>query len=140
MYQFFLLLAGILQGLMTSFNGQLAHYFSVIEVSFFVHLTGVLLLLLYVVLIEKRRPSFHGAPRYVYIVGFLGIGMVALGSYCTAHIGAATLLSVSIAGQMVTSTLIDHFGWFHTKRIPIHRGKLPGFLLTAAGVVLILIG
>ncbi len=140
MYMFFLLLAGLLQGLMVSLNGQLALYFNSIEVSFFVHGAGAVLLLLYILLVEKKRPHFGGAPVYVYAVGFLGITMVSTSSFCTAHIGAATCTAISVAGQMVISALIDHFGWFHTKRVPFRLSRLPGFLLTVAGVLLILLG
>ena len=140
MYVFLLFIAGLLQGLMVSLNGQLSHYFNVFEVSFFVHLTGVVLVSLYAFLIEKKHPRFGGAPLYIYVVGFLGITVVASGSFCSAHIGAAASLAISVVGQMIMSACIDHFGWFHTKKVPFRLKRLPAFLLTAAGVLLIVFG
>jgi len=123
-----------------SLNGQLSNYFNVFEVSFFVHLTGVIMVSLYAFLIEKRRPKFGGAPKYVYLVGFLGITVVASGSFCSAHIGAAASLAISVVGQMIMSACIDHFGWFHMPRSPFHLKRLPAFILTGAGVLLIVFG
>lgn len=140
MYIALLFLAGLLQGMMVSLNGQLSNYFNVFEVSFFVHLMGVILISLYAFLIEKKRPHFGGAPLYVYIVGFLGITVVASGSFCSAHIGAAASLAISVIGQMIMSACIDHFGWFHTSKVPFTYKRLPAFILTAAGVLLIVFG
>lgn len=135
MYMLFLLLAGLLQGLMVSLNGQLALYFSSIEVSFFVHGAGVILLLLYMLLIEKKRPHFGGAPAYVYTVGFLGIAMISTSSFCTSHIGAATVTAGTCHGTdgdvrpCGSFRLVSHPAGVlpsqKTPRIPADDGRCP---------------
>ena len=109
LYLGFLLLAGILQGVMVSLNAQMGNYFSLFGICFFVH--GIALVLLLGYLLVKRQPlRFSGAPWYVYLVGAMGIGIVATSSWCTLHVGASAFMALSTAGQLVSSALIDRFG------------------------------
>jgi transporter family-2 protein len=53
------------------------------------------------------------------------------------RIGAATLIALVVAGQLLSSLLCDHFGWFG---VPVHTLDAPraaGALLLLAGVALI---
>ena len=73
LYLGFLLLAGILQGVMVSLNAQMGNYFSLFGICFFVH--GIALVLLLGYLLVKRQPlRFSGAPWYVYLVGAMASG------------------------------------------------------------------
>ena len=68
LYLGLLLLAGILQGVMVSLNGQMGNYFSLFGICFFVH--AIALVLLFAYLLAKRQTlRFAGAPWYVYLVG-----------------------------------------------------------------------
>ena len=75
LYLGLLLLAGILQGIMVSLNGQMGNYFSLFGICFFVH--AIALVLLFAYLLAKRQTlRFAGAPWYVYLVGVMGIAIV----------------------------------------------------------------
>ena len=55
----------------------------------------------------------------------------------THRLGAAVLSAAGILGQLSTSLLIDHYGWFG---VPVHRistTRLMGVLLLTLGVVLL---
>ena len=109
LYLGLLLLAGILQGIMVSLNGQMGNYFSLFGICFFVH--AIALVLLFAYLLAKRQTlRFAGAPWYVYLVGVMGIAIVASSSWCTLHVGASAFMALSTAGQLVSSALIDRFG------------------------------
>mgnify|MGYP000603779308 CR=1 FL=1 len=67
LYYLLLLLAGALQGVMVSLNGQLGNYYSPFAICFFVH--GIALILLLAYLLAKKTPlGFKGAPWYVYLL------------------------------------------------------------------------
>ena len=88
LYYLLLLLAGALQGVMVSLNGQLGNYYSPFAICFFVH--GIALILLLAYLLAKKTPlGFKGAPWYVYLVGALGIAIVASTSCGADHLLAA---------------------------------------------------
>ena len=138
LYLGFLLLAGILQGVMVSLNAQMGNYFSLFGICFFVH--GIALVLLLVYLLVMRRPRrFSGAPWSAYLVGAMGIGIVATSSWCTLHVGASAFMALSTAGQLVSSALIDRFGLFGMPVTRIRRRQLPGYALVLLGVILVVL-
>ena len=139
LYYLLLLLAGALQGVMVSLNGQLGKYYSPFAICFFVHGIALILLLGYL-LAKREKLDFRGAPWYVYIVGAMGIAIVASSSWCTLKVGASVMLALSTAGQLVSSQLIDQFGLFGMPVQKFQARQLPGYLLVAAGVALVVLG
>lgn len=138
LYYGLLLLAGVLQGVMVSLNAQMGNYFGLFGVCFFVH--GIaLVLLLGQLALQKQRLHFRGAPWYVYLVGAMGIAIVATSSWCTLHVGATAFMALSTAGQLVSSALIDRYGLFGMPAVRINKKQLPGYLLVAAGVLLVVL-
>jgi transporter family-2 protein len=137
LYYAILLLAGLLQGVMVSLNGQLGGYYSLFGISFFVHAVGLVLLLAYLFAIRRQKLRLRGAPWYVYFVGALGIAIVASSSWCTLKIGATAMLALSTAGQLLSSELIDQFGLFGMPVVKFSPRQLPGYVLVAGGVALV---
>ena len=136
-YLVFLILAGIFQGFMVSLNGQLGNYYSLMGVCFFVHAIAAVLLFLFITLKEKKRITFLGVPKYVYVVGFMGVTLVATTSWCTLQIGATAMLSLSVIGQMIASAIVDHFGWFNVVKKPFHWKQIPCYIMVLAGVLIV---
>lgn len=139
MYYLILLVAGLLQGGMNSLNAQLGEHFSLFGVTFFVHFIALVLLLFYLLAVKKEKLKFSGAPWYIYLVGVMGIGIVASSSWVTMHIGAGTLMAISTLGQLISSEFIDALGLFGMEKVLPDRRQIPGFLIVAAGVVLVII-
>lgn len=133
-----LLFGGVCFGAMVSLNGRLAAYWNVFEVSFLVHLIGAVLLLAAAGLVQKGKIRLAGAPLYVYFVGFLGVALVVTSSLGTAHIGAAPTMALSVAGQLVSSSAIDHFGWFHVPVTRFRSRRIPAFCIVLAGLLLLI--
>ena len=106
LYYLLLLLAGALQGVMVSLNGQLGNYYSPFAICFFVH----------------------------------GIAIVASTSWCTLRVGASVFLAISTAGQIISSQLIDQFGFFGMPVQKFNVKQIPGYVLLAAGVALVVTG
>jgi transporter family-2 protein len=53
------------------------------------------------------------------------------------RLGAATLVAALVAGQMVASLALDHFGWVGFTVHPIDPWRLLGAALIVGGVVLV---
>ena len=138
LYLGLLLLAGILQGVMVSLNGQMGNYFSLFGICFFVHAIALVLLLAYL-LAKRQTLRFAGAPWYVYLVGVMGIAIVASSSWCTLHVGASAFMALSTAGQLISSALIDRFGLFGMPVTRIRKRQLPGYALVLLGVLLVVL-
>lgn len=76
-------------------------------------------------------------PIYGWIVGFLGAFFVAQAAYTIPKLGAAATVALIIAGQMIGSLALDHFGVLHAAQ-PVSAQKAAGALLLLVGVYLIL--
>ncbi len=139
MYYTLLLLAGILHGVMLSLNAQLGNHYSMFAVTFFVHVIPMILLLIWLLLIKREKLRFKGAPWYIYLVGLMGISIVASTSFVTMHIGAGATTAISTVGQLISSEFIDAFGLFGMKKSRPTVKQLPGFLVMCAGVVLVIL-
>ncbi|MNT74100.1 hypothetical protein D3C72_2128810 [compost metagenome] len=55
-------------------------------------------------------------------------------------LGASGFMALALAGQVVASMLLDHFGWFGLVERHVSLPKVLGALLLIAGVVLIQFG
>jgi transporter family-2 protein len=76
-------------------------------------------------------------PWWVWTGGVLGAFYVLATIILIPRIGAGTTVALVLAGQIVASVLIDHFGLIN---VPIHLLSMPrilGAILVIIGVVLI---
>ncbi len=137
MYSFLVLLAGILQSAMMSFNGLLAESVSLWGVSLVVHASGSILLILYILLAVRKKVTLRGMPWYLYSAGFFGVLLVSVSSWCVGILGAAVTTCLSVAGQLCMSAVIDHYGMFHVPKVPFSPKRIPCFLMILAGILLL---
>ncbi len=137
MYSFLVLLAGILQSAMMSFNGLLAESVSLWGVSLVVHASGGILLILYILLAVRKKVTLRGMPWYLYSAGFFGVLLVSVSSWCVGILGAAVTTWLSVAGQLCMAAFIDHDGMFHVPKGPLSPERIPCFLMILAGILLL---
>ncbi|MEB9409624.1 hypothetical protein CN975_28790 [Bacillus cereus] len=96
---------------------------------------------LFTISLFKAGFSFNkgiaSAPWWVWTGGVLGAFYVLATIILIPRIGAGTTVALVLAGQIVASVLIDHFGLIN---VPIHLLSMPrilGAILVIIGVVLI---
>ena len=77
------------------------------------------------------------APWWMYTGGLLGAGFVLASVILTPRLGAATTIGLFLAGQVIASTVIDHFGLFRVAVQEATAPRLLGVLLVVAGVFLV---
>jgi bacterial/archaeal transporter family-2 protein len=140
-YLLFALVAGAAIALQAGVNTELARWVgSPIRASFVSFVVGAVALGLLSAAILKPLPSgsrLADAPWWAWVGGLLGAFYV-VGSVVTApRLGAATLVAAVIAGQIVSSLLIDQFGWVGFREHPVSAGRLAGVALVFAGVALV---
>ncbi len=101
---------------------------------------GTLTLAAYTAILRLPWPltkAFHGLPWWIWIGGCLGAFFVAVTIFLVPKLGAATMMASIIAGQMVASILLDHYGVLGYPLHPASGYRLLGVLLIVGGVVLI---
>ena len=137
MYSLLVLIAGMLQSAMMAFNGLLSDTIGLFGVRLVVHASGGLLLVFYIMLFVRKRITLRGMPWYLYSAGFFGVLLVSVSSWCVGVLGAAVTTCLSVAGQLVISAVIDHYGMFHVPKVPFSARRIPCFMLILAGILLL---
>jgi transporter family-2 protein len=102
--------------------------------------SGTIALLLLIPLLQVPWPTGAQAalvPGYGWFIGLVGALAVGQAAVTVPKLGAAGMISLLVAGQMVGSVLMDHFGILQPVQ-PITMQKLIGTVLLVAGVLLIL--
>jgi len=77
------------------------------------------------------------APAIAWIGGLLGAFFVASTVALVPRLGVAMTFSLLIAGQMIVTLVIDHFGLLGVPVKEVSLARLAGIVLIAGGVVLI---
>lgn len=81
--------------------------------------------------------AFAGVPVWAWIGGLFGAAYIVSSTAVGPLIGGATFLALTVAGQMISALLIDHYGWIGFPVREINPLRLTGALLVVAGVVLL---
>lgn len=136
-----ILLAGAVLPIQAAINAQLARTGSnalwAAGMSFFV---GTLAILVVYSSFRLPWPGFaqlKAEPLWIWTGGLLGAFVVTSVTFFAPKLGATTLVASIIAGQLVASLLLDHFGALGYNLHEITIWRLFGVLLVATGVVFI---
>jgi bacterial/archaeal transporter family-2 protein len=76
-------------------------------------------------------------PWWYLLGGVLGAAYVSTVLVAVRTLGVGGVTAATIAGQLATAVVIDHFGWLGVARQPITAMRVLGILLLATGVFLI---
>lgn len=101
---------------------------------------GTLALMAFVLVARVPIPAAKTAvqvPWWIWTGGFMGAFLVAATIAAAPKLGAATMIGFMIAGQMLTSVLLDHWGLVGYSVHPVSVQRILGALLLISGVILI---
>lgn len=129
---------GMAVALQPSINARLAQKVGFLESSFISFTVGTLALL--AVVLVAGRGNLRGIQDAVWwelTGGFFGAMFVTLTIVAVPRIGTAAAMGATIAAQLTTGLILDHFGWFGFKGIPFDLKRLAGVLLLMLGATLL---
>jgi transporter family-2 protein len=122
-------------------NNKLNEFISnPIVVAFVSFVVGSFALLIYVVASGGQLSSIWSAKNVPWIAwtgGILGAYFVACTVILIPRLGVALTFSLIIAGQMVLTLIIDHYGLFDVPVRPVSLARVAGVAAIVLGVVLI---
>ena len=142
-YFYFLLalVAGAMMPTQAAINNRLAGYVqSPISAAFVSFLIGTIALFAY--MLASGTPigslwNIKEAPAVAWLGGLLGAFFVASTIVLAPRIGVAMTFSLIVAGQMLITLVLDHFGFLGLPVKEISLARIGGVLLITAGVVII---
>jgi transporter family-2 protein len=78
--------------------------------------------------------ALRAAPWWNWIGGPFGAVIVLAGASLVSQLGAALFIALVVAGQLLTSLLLDHFALMGLPEQPITPGRVLGAALVVLGV------
>ncbi|UCZ51413.1 DMT family transporter [Bacillus shivajii] len=137
-FLFIALIGGILAGSQASINGELGKRIGGFEAAFVSFFIGTVFLTLCMIFFGRGQVlQVFSLPKWQLVGGILGALFVASIIFSVPVTGAALAIFAAILGQILISLIIDHFGLFGMKRIPMNIERVLGVSLMAAGLLLI---
>ena len=106
-------------------------------VNFIVGTLALITLLLFLRQPLPGREALAGVPAWAWFGGLFGAAYVALATFAGPRLGALLLLALTVAGQMVASIIVDHYGLLGFAQQPVTTMRLVGVALLVAGIVLV---
>ena len=135
------LVVGCLLPMQASINAKWGTFLRApVMAALFNFIVGFFILL--IVIIGTRTPNnimlaIKEAPAYAWIGGLMGAIYVTSIIFLVPRLGAALSFGLIIAGQMIFSLALDHFGLFGVPVQPVNWARIAGVLLIFAGIMLI---
>ena len=90
--------------------------------------------------ILHTRPDIAASkalPWYAWVGGLYGAIFVVAAAWAVPRLGVATTITLMVAGQLMISLVLDHFGALGVPQAPISLTRLAGVALVIGGVLLV---
>lgn len=130
---------GIAIAVQPSINGRLAQKTGMLESSCISFAVGTLLLFAMVMIVGKGSlREVANASWWELTGGGLGAFFVTLTIVAIPRIGTTAAMAAVICAQLATGVLLDHFGLFGFRTIPLDGKRALGVALLMAGASLII--
>lgn len=137
----FAFVVGALLPLQVGVNAQLreplGHPLMAALANFVVGTVALALLLLALRVRWPGAAQLMAPPLYLWCGGLLGALYIVSTVLLGPRLGAATLLALVVAGQMLASLVFDHYGLAGFEPHPVNPWRLLGVALLIGGVTLI---
>lgn len=138
MYNFLSLMTGLVVAFIISVNGILADSYGLFNSTVIVHIVGVVFALLICIFGKHKIHLAKGQPFWLYLGGAIGFFTTVFNSFAFGKISVSSIVALGLAGQMITSLLIDSFGLFGMEKHSLRKSSLAGLAFALAGIVVML--
>ncbi len=136
---FLIILVGLAGGLAVGLQSPLASMLSqrlgILESIFVVHIGGAIFSLLPLLFLGGGRlGQWRSAPWYALVAGIFGLAVIAAISFTIPRVGVAAAITTVVAGQILMSAVLDHFGWLGATVRPLDPQRIIGLGVVMLGV------
>ena len=134
-----ILLIGLAGGVAVGLQGPMASMISqrlgIFESVFIVHVGGALIAVLPLLFASGGKlAQWKALPWYTLAAGGFGLVVIGAISYTIPRVGVAAAIISVVAGQLLVSTVLDHFGWLGSMGRPMDVTRAIGLAVVLVGV------
>ena len=136
MYNILALVIGALISVMISFNSGLEGYVGSTYSVVIIHAVGLIAILIVAAIKKEKIVIKEAIPFYLFLGGIFGVMLTLVNVITIGSIGVALTTALAVFGQLVFSSLVDHFGLFGLTKYEFNPKKLVGLLIVFVGLVI----
>ena len=136
MYNILALVIGALISIMISFNSGLEGYVGSTYSVVIIHAIGLIAILIVAAIKKEKIVIKEAIPFYLFLGGIFGVMLTLVNVITIGSIGVALTTALAVFGQLVFSSLVDHFGLFGLTKYEFNPKKLVGLLIVFVGLVI----
>ena len=134
MNYFISIFTGIVLAIMISLNGGWGNISGNYASSVIIHFVGLIGIIFVLIFTKSKIKNLKGIPFYMFTGGLIGILTVLFTNIGFSGLGVSLTVSLSLLGQLITSLIIDHFGYFNMPVIEFDKKKILGLIIIIAGI------
>lgn len=134
MYNILALVIGALISVMISFNSGLEGYVGSTYSVVIIHAVGLIAILIVAAIKKEKIVIKEAIPFYLFLGGIFGVMLTLVNIITIGGIGVALTTALAVFGQLVFSSLVDHFGLFGLTKYEFNPKKLVGFFIVLVGL------
>ena len=134
-----IILIGLAGGIAVGLQGPMASMISqrlgIFESVFIVHVGGAVIALLPLLFYGGGKiMGWKQLPCYTLFAGAFGLIVISASSYMIPRVGVAAAIITVVAGQLLVSTILDHFALLGATGRPMDPGRAIGLAVVLIGV------
>ena len=138
-YYSYSIIIGMLISVMITFNGVLSSDLGNSQAIFFIHIIGITTILTFMFLKKIKWNSIKNVPKYLLMPGMIGVVMVTLNNLTVNNIGLSLTVACGVFGQMLFSSIVDHFGLFGNDVYKFNKNQVLGYSVIVIGIFLMVV-
>lgn len=136
MYSIAALIIGSLISIMLSFNGALELRVGTTYSLAIIHIIGLIAITIIILLKKCRIRIKEKIPFYLFLSGVVGVLLTLVNILTIKNIGVALTTALAVFGQLIFSSLVDHFGLFGLNKYKFNPKKIIGFCIVFFGLII----
>ena len=131
------LLSGVAVGLQSPLASMITQRLGMLESIFIVHIGGAIVIFIPLLFLKGGNlGNWRSLPWYALAAGTMGLIVVGGVSFLIPRIGVATSITLIIAGQLVLSAVLDHYGFLGVHIRPMDLQRILGLAVVFLGALL----
>ena len=125
---------GVRLAIMVSLNGGVSNTPGNYASSIIIHFIGLIGIILVLIFTKSKIKNLKGIPFYMFSGGLIGVLTVLFTNASCSILGVSLTVSLTLLGQLVTSLVIDNFGYFNMPIVKFDKRKILGLVIIVTGI------
>jgi transporter family-2 protein len=128
------LVSGVAVGLQSPLASMISQRLGMLESIFIIHIGGAILVAVPLIFLGGGHlADWRSLPWYALLAGSMGLIVVAGISFLIPRVGVASAIILIIAGQLLISSVLDHYGLLGVQIRTMNAQRILGLVIVFLG-------